>query len=78
MFYGWENTSGSAFIEGKNLKKCTQQKKDGLKVLNSVGLQLNKGLYYKNLSPLWPEKWVILSHLEGFWVKSKDPPKMAN
>ena len=44
MFYGWENASGSAFIEGK--------KQDGLKVLNSVRLKLNKGLYYKNLSPL--------------------------
>ena len=42
MFYGWENTSGSAFIEGKNLKKCTQQKKDDLKVLYLTLLQLNK------------------------------------
>ena len=42
MFYGWENASGSAFIKGKNLKKCTQQKQDGIKVFNSAMIKLNK------------------------------------
>ena len=32
MFYGWENASGSAFIEGKNFKKFNLQKQDGIEV----------------------------------------------
>ena len=32
MFYGWENAIGSAFIKGKNLKKFTLEKQDGIKV----------------------------------------------
>jgi len=32
IFYGWENTLGTAPTKGKNSKKFTQQKQDGIEV----------------------------------------------
>ena len=54
MFYGWENAIGSAFIKGKNLKKFTLEKQDGIEVSNWTWLQLSKQAFWPKVKKVDP------------------------